>query len=203
MKTSRLKPVLFLSLIFANALFFFACNNDDDDNSPPEGSAFPVVMSYHSITDTELLLWVGGEPASTDGLNPEDLFSDEDLLLVRESYYENQALIFTEDSVAAPGFEGLLSYNFENDSLFGTIDFAGAPLDVFIGTGDFTELVIPQGIYNYCAGSGSGSVVCGSGGGNDRFTPESIISDETDLSADDFGPNDSLAVYNINVIFRP
>lgn len=191
-----------IAFIGAAFLLFAGCDSDDDTPSPPEGTTFPVTMNYYDITDAELLLWIGGEPASTEGLVPEDLLTDDDLFAMTETYYENQVFVFTADSLYSPDLSGANAYYFENDTLFGTILFGGVPIDVFVGTGDFSELRLPVSAYRYCTGNND-VLTCGSGGENAHTSFEAVVADDENLSADDFGPNDSLAVYNITVRFRP
>lgn len=74
--------------------------------------------------------------------------------------------------------------------------------DVFIGVGDYTEFRIPLGAYRYCFNQGN-FTVCGSGGGTGSTSFQSVIENDNTLSPGNFGPEDSMAVYNITVRFRP
>ncbi|MCA1751014.1 MAG: hypothetical protein LC670_04365, partial [Flavobacteriales bacterium] len=85
------------SVLGALLVLVTACS-DDDDNSPPTETNFPVTMNFYDIADAELLLWVGGEPVSTEGLAPEDLLTEDELFGMTEAYWENESMIFTADS---------------------------------------------------------------------------------------------------------
>lgn len=62
-------PLVHASVLGAFAFLLTACSNDDGD-SPPAETTFTVTMNFHDITDEKLLLWIGGEPVSTEGLDP-------------------------------------------------------------------------------------------------------------------------------------
>lgn len=94
----RIVPALLLGAVFA---FLTACS-DDDDNGPPAETTFPVTMYFYDIIDAELLLWVGGESVSTEGLAPEDLFPEDELAMMSEAQFENALMIFSQDSLHSP-----------------------------------------------------------------------------------------------------
>jgi len=189
------------SVLGALLALFTACS-DDDDNSPPAETTFPVTMNFYDIADAELLLWVGGEPVSTEGLMPEDLLTEDELFGMTQAYWENESMIFTPDSAYSASQPGANAYFFQNDSLFGTVTFGGAPIDMFLAVGNFSELRIPYGAYRFCTG-GELQSHCGGGGSIGRKSFESVIANDNNLFADEFGPNDSMAVYNITIRFRP
>lgn len=194
-------PAFFAAAFFAAALT--ACNNDDDSPDLPPGAEYPLILDFEETTDEVLHLYVGGVPADTDGLSPEDLFTDAELLNFTPDIFENQAFIFTEDSLIGPGFPNAVPYYLENDTLYATVQTDPGLADTPVATGDLTALRLPRGAYKYCITSDN-LTTCSQGEGFAEYTAANIEAGISSIPPQEiFGPDDSLAVYSIVLRFTP
>lgn len=203
-RTARTKAIL--AGVLTGALgILTACNDDDAGNAPP-GQTYPTSLSYHSITDTELMLWVGGDEINTEGMTASELFDAWVWELMDESYWEGNTLVFYSDSVFSPDLSEGAPYYFSNDSLFALASFISGADTLesfqFIGTGDLNEFRIDQGTASHCTSFGWGSN-CDGFGGNKYLTLQDALQEFTINSVGEMGANDSLIVYNQKVVFRP
>lgn len=204
MRTARTKAIL-AGILISSIGILTACSDDDAGNAPP-AQTYPTSLSYHSITDTELMLWVGGVEINTEDMAASELFDDWTWELMDESYWEGNTFVFNSDSVFSADLSEGAPYYFSNDSLFVSVSsVSGADtLEslLFIGTGDLNEFRIDQGTASYCASFGSGSS-CGGFGENIYLTLQDALQEFPINAVDEMGANDSLIVYNQKVVFRP
>lgn len=196
---SFIRRVVF-PVLFAAALT--ACSSDDDSPDPPPGQRFPVIFGFDAVVDEESALYVGGDSVDTSALLPEDLFSETELANFSPELYENQAYILTEDSLIGPGFLTAVPYYFDHDSLFAVISADPGLIDVPIAAGDYSALQITRGLYKLCLHSG-GNAECTQGEQPSPYSTASALSEAGGPSLENFGPEDSLAVYNMVLRFTP
>ncbi len=207
MKRINTSHAILAGIMIVSLGLLSACNDDDNGGTtPPPAPSFPLTMTYHSIIDTELMLWVGGEAVNTSGLSASNFLDPWEWELLDESYWQGRSMIFSEDSLFGDDFSEGAPYFFSNDSVYATMafNFGGEDIvfDQFLGMGNFSELRFQQGSarYVYTTSSSSGSSFTG---GNMHMSLDDAL-EEFSLSAlDEMGANDSLIVYNQTVIFRP
>ena len=207
MKRAIQTKAILAGILISSLGILSACNDDDDGGTtPPAAPNYPVTLSYHSITDTDLMLWVGGVEINTEDMAASDLFDAWTWELQDESYWEGNALVFTSDSAFTEDLSEGAPYFFSNDSLFALVTFAFGNDTVesvqFIGTGDLTEFRIGQGTTSYCYSFNSGSN-CDGFGGTKRLSLQDAMEEFSLTSLDEMGANDSLIIYNQSVVFRP
>lgn len=146
---------------------------------------------------------MGGVPVDTEGLSPEDLFTDAELLNFTGDIYENQAFILTEDSLIGPGFLNAVPYFFENDTLYATVQTDPGLTDIPVAAGDLTVLHAARSVYKYCITSGS-TTTCAQGESTAEYTAADLEGGIGEIPPPDtFGPEDSLAVYSVALRFIP